>query len=211
MKSQTDWTVIPSEVETATQPPEATRPGFPSGNATFEAVPRDPSTWLRMTADGVLIWTKQSFSRYECRLSASVSSATRSAAWICRIKSANCRSDAITSWEADFASAISLSPQSAQEQFVVRFGRVQVIDEFFHRFERRQRGHRFAQHEHALPFLWMTKQFLESCSREHRVNRRINPFLLQPTVEMQFHVPRALKLFEDQFIHPAAGFGQRRG
>ena len=96
MKSQTDWTVIPSE-------------GEEPGNATFEAVPRDPSTLLRMTADGVLIWSKQSFSRYECRLSASVSSATRSAAWICRIKSASCCSDAITSCEADFASAIFLT------------------------------------------------------------------------------------------------------
>jgi len=96
MKSQTDWTVIPSE-------------GEEPGNATFEPVPRDPSTLLRMTADGVLIWTKQSFSRYECRLSASVSMATRSAAWICRIKSANCRSDAITSCEANFASTISLT------------------------------------------------------------------------------------------------------
>src|SRR6266566_3295229 len=109
IKSQTDWTVIPSEVEAATQPPEAARQGFPSGNATFEAVPGDPSTLLRITADGVLIWTKQSFSRYECRLSASVSSATRSVAWICRIKSANCRSDAITSCEADFVSAICLN------------------------------------------------------------------------------------------------------
>ena len=51
----------------------------------------------------------------------------------------------------------SPSPQSAQEQFGVRFGRVQIIDEFFHRFERRQRGHCFAQHQHALPFLWDDK------------------------------------------------------
>src|SRR4029453_11773361 len=45
---------------------------------------------------GTLIWSKHSFSRYECRLSASVSTATRSADSICSIKLASCAASVIT-------------------------------------------------------------------------------------------------------------------
>ena len=40
---------------------------------------------------------------------------------------------------------------------------------------------------------------------------RIHPFLLQPAIEMQLHVPRAFEFLKDQFVHAAAGFSQRRG
>src|SRR5262245_40461276 len=43
--------VIPSEVEAATQQPQAARPGFQSRGADSNAIPRGPSTLLKMTAN----------------------------------------------------------------------------------------------------------------------------------------------------------------
>ena len=43
--------VIPSEVEAATQPPEAARPGFPSRCENKKLAPRGPSTPLRSARD----------------------------------------------------------------------------------------------------------------------------------------------------------------
>ena len=43
------------------------------------------------------------------------------------------------------------------------------------------------------------------------MNRGIKPLLLQRAVEVQLHVAGAFEFFEDQFVHPAAGFGQRGG
>ena len=41
-----------------------------------------------------------------------------------------------------------------------------IVDQFFHRLERRKRCHRFAEHQHAFPFIGMIKQLLASRSRE---------------------------------------------
>src|SRR5437762_423952 len=57
----------------------------------------------------------------------------------------------------------------------------------------------------------MIKQILAPRRRKHRMNRRVKPFLLQRTVEMQLHVAGAFEFFENQLVHSAAGFGQRGG
>ena len=41
------------------------------------------------------------------------------------------------------------------------------------------------------------------------MNRRIKPLFLQGAIEVQLHVSSALELFENHFVHAAAGFGQR--
>src|SRR5438874_761493 len=47
--------VIPSEVEAATQPPQAARPGFQSRRTTSKLTPRGPSTSLGMTIKKLII------------------------------------------------------------------------------------------------------------------------------------------------------------
>ena len=48
-------TVIPSEVEAATQPQNAVRPGFPSRCVTLKITPGGPSTALRFARDDNLV------------------------------------------------------------------------------------------------------------------------------------------------------------
>src|ERR1043166_541573 len=60
-----------------------------------------------------------------------------------------------------------------------------------------------------LPFFRVIKQILASCHREQWMGRPGKAFLLQRAVEMQLHVSGAFEFFEDQFVHPAAGFGER--
>ena len=43
------------------------------------------------------------------------------------------------------------------------------------------------------------------------VDRRENPLIHQPTVQMDLHVARAFEFFENDFIHSATGIDQRRG
>jgi hypothetical protein len=47
--------VIPSEVEAATQPPEAARPGFPSRCENEKLTPRGPSTSLSLRSGSQLV------------------------------------------------------------------------------------------------------------------------------------------------------------
>src|SRR5438874_4791273 len=70
------------------------------------------------------------------------------------------------------------SSQSAQEQFGVRLRGLQIVEQFFHRLERWKGRHRFAQHQHALPFIGMIKQLLASGGGLQRVDCRIKSFLL---------------------------------
>ena len=55
----------------------------------------------------------------------------------------------------------------------------------------------------------MIKQVLASCAGLQDVDRGIKTFFLERAIEMQLHVAGAFELFEDQFIHSAAGLNKR--
>src|SRR5579864_8506193 len=57
------------------------------------------------------------------------------------------------------------SLQSTEQKFRICLGRVEVVDQFFHRLNRRQRSHLFAQLLHSLPFVRVIKQILASGCR----------------------------------------------
>ena len=80
----------------------------------------------------------------------------------------------------------------------------QPFDEKVRRFPGAHRPEQLSQHEHHLGFLLREEQFLLASSRLVNVDSRENTPFRQPPVKMQFAVARALELFEDNVIGPAA-------
>jgi hypothetical protein len=82
---------------------------------------------------------------------------------------------------------------------------MEVIDQLFHRFERRKRGHGFS-HQHAFPFIGMTAILAGSLKASG--GWRDTGVFLQSAIKMQLHVASLNSSKINS--HSTAGFGQSR-
>src|SRR6266581_2004798 len=58
---------------------------------------------------------------------------------------------------------------------------------------------------------WLQKQFFAAGAGKEDVDCRINALIADLAIEHHLHVPGAFKFLEDELVHAAAGFDQRRG
>lgn len=98
----------------------------------------------------------------------------------------------------------------AVEEIVVRLCLLQFVEQEFDRVHCPHRIENPAQNEGLLETLRRDEQFFLTRTGPLNVDRRINTLVGDFPIQDDFGVTRTLELFEDNFIHPAAGIDQRR-
>ena len=97
------------------------------------------------------------------------------------------------------------------EEFAVGLGVAQLVEQEVDRIHRSHRIEDTAQHIHLLQLLLLGEQLFLAGAGAGDVDRREGALVGHLAVEDQFRVTGALELFEDDFVHAAAGIDQRRG
>src|SRR6478672_8195747 len=93
----------------------------------------------------------------------------------------------------------------------VAFRLAHLREQQLHRLDRRQRREHLAEHVDAVQVLLRQQQFFLPRAALLDVDGGEHATVHQLAIEVDFHVARALELFEDDLIHARAGVDQRRG
>src|SRR5262245_39067172 len=86
-----------------------------------------------------------------------------------------------------------------------------LVEEQFHRLDRRQRREHLPQHPDAVEIVFRNQQLFLARAGLDDVDRREHALVHELAVKMDFHVARALELFEDHIVHARAGVDERGG
>ena len=90
------------------------------------------------------------------------------------------------------------------QELLIRLGPGHLIQQKFHCFHRRQRIEHLTQYPDPVEILRVQQQLLFPRAATLDLDGRIYPLLGQLALEVELHVPRALELFVDDVVHPAA-------
>ena len=97
------------------------------------------------------------------------------------------------------------------EEFGVALGVAQLVEQEVNRIHGSHRVKNAPQHVHFLEHGRIGEQLLLAGAGAGDVHRREGALVGDLAVENKFGIAGALELFEDDFVHPAAGVDQRGG
>ena len=105
----------------------------------------------------------------------------------------------------------SFSATHRIEEFAVVLGRLDLVEQEFHRFEVVHVVEQLAQHPHFLQNVGQEQQFLAAGAGAIDVDRRIDTLFGHASIEVDFQIAGTLELFVDDVVHAAAGVDQGGG
>src|SRR6202050_2590029 len=91
------------------------------------------------------------------------------------------------------------------QEFLVGLGLVHLVDEEFNRLDRVELGQQFAQNPDAIERGAGQQQLFLAGRRALDIDRREDALFEQAPVECNLLIGGALELFENNFVHSAAG------
>src|SRR5579885_1399815 len=96
-----------------------------------------------------------------------------------------------------------------EQELVVVLGLLHLVEEQFERLLRLERVQHPAQLPHDLQFVRREQDLFLAGTGRVDIDRREDPLVREPAVELELHVAGALELLEDDLVHPRAGVDQR--
>ena len=96
------------------------------------------------------------------------------------------------------------------EKLLVRLARGHFVEQEFHRIDLVERLQHLAKDPNLVQLFVVKQQLLFSCSGLIHIHTGEDPLFHKLAVEMNFHIARPLKLFENDLIHSAAGVYESR-
>src|SRR6266545_1763118 len=96
------------------------------------------------------------------------------------------------------------------QEFLVRLRELELVQQELHALHGVELGERLAQEPDLLELVLLEEQLFLPRARLLDVDRREDPLVHQPAIEMNLHVAGPLELLEDDVVHPASGIDDGR-